>query len=204
MCWSTLLTFVHVAIILCVLKLTCHVFPSYWDCSVAFTHVQEYGDVQSDGELSSEEWYSTVFFGIPRAMFSPKIRDQKPGLRGWFANYEVGKDLFTSPRWSGAGVRASTLLLVNALSKLSLFFTRAKRSRQTAECECTLVGEVNVYVFYENEYEGHAFTIFHSWWKTKNSSRGWRNWKSRCWPKIRLSWKLYKRLEIEERDAAEK
>jgi hypothetical protein len=24
-----------------------------------------------------------------------------------------------------------------------------------------LVGEVNVYMFYENEYKGHAFMIFH-------------------------------------------
>jgi hypothetical protein len=42
-------------------------------------------------------------------------------------------------------------------------------SRATSEAgkpqganECTLVGEVNVYVFYENECKGHAFTIFHS------------------------------------------
>jgi hypothetical protein len=27
--------------------------------------------------------------------------------------------------------------------------------------ECMLVGEVSVYVFYENEYKRHAFMIFH-------------------------------------------
>jgi hypothetical protein len=27
--------------------------------------------------------------------------------------------------------------------------------------ECMTVGEVNMNVFYENEYKGHAFTIFH-------------------------------------------
>jgi hypothetical protein len=40
--------------------------------------------------------------------------------------------------------------------------------------------------------------------KTKNSSRGRSNWKLHCWPKIRHCWKLYKGLEREEKDAAEK
>jgi hypothetical protein len=47
----------------------------------------------------------------------------------------------------------STILTANALLKLSLFLPRAKQSQQTAECKCTLVGEVNMYVFYENEYK---------------------------------------------------
>jgi hypothetical protein len=46
---------------------------------------------------------------------------------------------------------ASTLLTANALSKLSLFLPRAKRSRQTAECECTFVGDVNVHMFSKKE-----------------------------------------------------
>jgi hypothetical protein len=57
---------------------------------------------------------------------------------------------------------ASALLTVNAVSKLSLFLPCAKRSRQPAGCEFTLVGEVNVYVFYEHEYKGmhlQSFTV---------------------------------------------
>jgi hypothetical protein len=81
-----------------------------------------------------------IFSNTLRTFFPKKLRP-KSGVRGLFANYKVGKDLFT-PRLARQGEErafmlwcecASTLLTVNALSKLSLFLPRAKRSQQTSE-----------------------------------------------------------------------
>jgi hypothetical protein len=72
----------------------------------------------------------------------PKKLRPKNGMRGLFANYEVGKDSFTQTSGEGRQTSicalcecASTVLTVSALSKLSLFFPCAKQSWQTTECD---------------------------------------------------------------------
>jgi hypothetical protein len=113
-----------------------------------------------------------IFSNTPRTFF-PKNCDQKLGCAAYSRITKLVKTrLHQDERGGGGAVGggerafvlwcecASTLLTANALSKLSLFLPRAKRSLQTAQCECTFVGDVNVYVFYENDYKGHVL-IFH-------------------------------------------